>query len=219
MTIEVKNSIKPLDYLESIKFLEERVDDVLHNDKGELLWILEHKTVYTGGTSSNINDLLDQKIKVIKTNRGGKYTVHSPGQKIIYFVLNLNKRKKDIRRLVNQLESCIINILNEYNINSNRDKNNIGVWIEDKKIAAIGIRVKKWIAYHGFSINVTNDLSKYKAIIPCGIRDKGVTSLKDLGIKNVNNIEEIITKNFLYFVSFNFIKIFSNPYLFKKLRP
>jgi len=197
MTIEVKNSIKPLDYVESINKLEKRVDDVISGKKSELLWILEHKTVYTGGTSSDPKDLINKKIKIIKTNRGGKYTVHSPGQKIIYFALNLNKRDKDIRKLVNKIENCIINILKEYKISSYADKKNIGIWIDDKKIAAIGIRVKKWVAYHGFSLNVSNDLSKYEEIVPCGIRDKGITSLKDLEIKNYTNIDQIITKQFL----------------------
>jgi len=197
MTIEVKNSIKPLDYLESINILENRVDDVLQGKKGELLWILEHKTVYTGGTSSKKSDLINKEIKIIKTNRGGKYTVHSPGQKIIYFVLNLNKRKKDIRKLVNQVEVCIINTLKEYKISSYSDKKNIGIWVENKKIAAIGIRVKKWIAYHGFSLNVSNDLMKYNGIIPCGIKDKGITSLKDMGINKYDNIDKVITKQFL----------------------
>ena len=197
MTIEVKNSTKPLDYVESINMLEKRVEEVLLGRKNELLWILEHKTVYTGGTSSNQKDLINKDIKIIKTNRGGKYTVHSPGQKIIYFVLNLNKRKKDIRKLVIQIENCVINILKEYELSSHTDKKNIGIWVEDKKIAAIGIRVKKWIAYHGFSLNVSNDLTKYNEIIPCGIKDKGITSLKDLGVNNYNNIEKIITKQFL----------------------
>ena len=201
MNIEVKNSVKLVDYNDSMKILEKRVNDVLLNKKDELLWILEHKTIYTAGTSSNDRDLINKNIKVIKTKRGGKHTLHSPGQKVVYFVLNLNKRKKDIRELINKIENCILEVLKEYKLESFKDKNNVGVWVKiknrPKKIAAIGIRVKKWIAYHGFSINVTNDLSKYKAIIPCGIRDKGVTSLKDLGIKNVNNIEEIITKNFL----------------------
>ena len=197
MTIEVKNSMKAVDYLESIRILEKRVEDVILGRKNELLWILEHNTVYTGGTSSNQKDLINKNIKIIKTNRGGKYTVHSPGQKIIYFVLNLNKRKKDIRKLVIQIENCVINILKEYKLSSYADKKNIGIWVEDMKIAAIGIRVKKWIAYHGFSLNVSNDLRKYKDIIPCGIKDKGITSLKDLGVNNYNNIEKIITKQFL----------------------
>ena len=197
MTIEVKNSIKPVDYLESIKMLEKRVEEVLLGRKSELLWILEHKTVYTGGTTSNQKDLINKNIKIIKTNRGGKITVHSPGQKVIYFVLNLNNRKKDIKRLVNQIEKCVISILKEYAIFSYTDKKNIGIWVENKKISAIGIRVKKWIAYHGFTLNVSNDLTKYDAIIPCGIKDKGITSLKDLGIQNYSNIEKIITKQFL----------------------
>ena len=196
MTIEVKNSIKPLEYLESINILEKRVDEVLLGKKNELLWILEHNTVYTGGTSSNQKDLINKEIKIIKTNRGGKYTLHSPGQKVIYFVLNLNKRKKDIRKLITEVENCIINTLNEYKIMSFSDKKNIGIWVGDKKIAAIGIRVKKWIAYHGFSLNVSNDLKKYRNIVPCGIKDKGITSLKELGIINYSNINKIITKHF-----------------------
>ena len=197
MTIEVKNSIKPLDYIQSINALENRVNDVLLGKKNELLWILEHNTVYTGGTSSNQKDLINKEIKIIKTNRGGKYTLHSPGQKVIYFVLNLNKRKKDIRKLITEVENCIINTLNEYKIMSFSDKKNIGIWVGDKKIAAIGIKVKKWIAYHGFSLNVSNDLKKYRNIVPCGIKDKGITSLKELGIINYSNINKIITKHFL----------------------
>ena len=111
MTIEVKNSVKPIDYVGSINTLENRVNDVLLGKKRELLWILEHNTVYTGGTSSNKKDLINKNIKIIKTNRGGKYTVHSPGQKVIYFVLNLNKREKDIRKLISKVENCRINIL------------------------------------------------------------------------------------------------------------
>ena len=201
MDIEVKSSIKPIEYLESIKILEKRVHDVFLGKKDEFLWILEHNSVYTAGTSANRKDLLDKNIPIIKTNRGGKYTCHSPGQKVVYFVLNLNKREKDIRKLVNKIESCIIQTLKEYQIESYNDPKNIGIWVDkqknSKKIAAIGIRVKKWVAYHGFSLNVCNDLSKYKRIIPCGIKDRGITSLKDMGIKNYNNIEEVIIKNFL----------------------
>ena len=201
MNIEVKNSMKPIDYAKSMKILEKRVQDVLFEKKEELLWILEHKTVYTAGTSANEKDLIDKDLSIFKTNRGGKYTVHSPGQKVVYFVLNLNKRKKDIRMLINNIESCIINILREYKIKSYPDRNNIGIWIKkgdnSMKIAAIGIRVKKWIAYHGFALNISNDLEKYKKIVPCGIRDKGITSLKNMGIKNYQNINEIIAKKFL----------------------
>jgi len=201
MTIEVKISVKPIDYIKSVNILEQRVHDVSLGKKDELLWILEHNPVYTAGTSSKIADLLDKNLNVIKTNRGGKHTYHGSGQKVVYFVLNLNRRERDIRKLISKIENCIIDILSEYKIKSYPDKKNIGIWVGDKnnsmKIAAIGIRVKKWIAYHGFALNVCNDLSKYNGIIPCGIKDKGITSLKKLGIKKYNNIENIITKNFL----------------------
>ena len=201
MNIEVKYSTKSIDYRESMKILEKRVQDVHEGKKGELLWLLEHNPVYTAGTSSKNSDLLDKKIKVIKTGRGGKHTYHGKGQKIIYFVLNLNKREKDIRKLINKIENCIIAILDEYKIKSYPDKQNIGIWVGGKntpmKIAAIGIRVKRWIAYHGFALNVCNNLSKYNGIVPCGIKDKGITNLKKLGIKKYNNIEKIIVKEFL----------------------
>jgi len=201
MNIEVKSSVKPIDYLQSIKILEKRVHDVFLGKKDEFLWVLEHNSVYTAGTSANKKDLLDKNLPVIKTNRGGKYTLHSPGQKVVYFVLNLSKRERDIRKLISKIENCIIQTLKEYKIESYNDSKNIGIWVNkqknSKKIAAIGIRVKKWVAYHGFSLNVCNDLSKYKGIIPCGIRDRGITSLKDMGVKNYRNIEEVIIKKFL----------------------
>ena len=197
MNIQVKNSIKPIDYIKSMKILEQRVNDVFLGKKDEFLWIIEHNSVYTGGTSSKETDLLNKNINIIKTNRGGKYTYHGPGQKVVYFVLNLNKREKDIRKLIHKIESCIIEILKEYNIKSHADNKNIGIWVGEKKIAAIGIRVKKWIAYHGFALNICTDLSKYTGIVPCGIKTKGITSLNDLGISNYNNINKIIAKKFL----------------------
>ena len=201
MNIEVKNSVKPINYIESMKILEQRVHDVFLGKKDELLWIIEHKPVYTAGISSKKIDLLDKNLNVIKTNRGGKYTYHGPGQKVVYFVLNLNKREKDIKKLVGKIENCIMEILKEYKIESYTDNKNIGIWVGSKKnsmkIAAIGIRVKKWIAYHGFSLNISIDLSKYNKIIPCGIKDKGITSLKNIGISNCTNINEIIINKFL----------------------
>ena len=201
MNIEVKNSVKPIDYIESMKVLEQRVHDVFLGKKNELLWIIEHKPVYTAGINSKKIDLLDKNLNVIKTNRGGKYTYHGPGQKVVYFVLNLNKREKDIKKLVGKIENCIMEILKEYKIESYTDNKNIGIWVGSKKnsmkIAAIGIRVKKWIAYHGFSLNISTDLSKYNKIIPCGIKDKGITSLKNIGISNCTNINEIIINKFL----------------------
>tara|TARA_B100001123_G_C15223663_1_gene992305 strand:- start:147 stop:764 length:618 start_codon:yes stop_codon:yes gene_type:complete len=201
MNIEVKRSVKLLDYSKSMEILEKRVNDVFKGRKSELLWILEHKPVYTAGTSAKSADILDKKLKIIKTNRGGKHTYHGPGQKIVYFVLNLNKRGKDIRKLITKIEDCIISIFDEYNIRSYTDKKNIGIWVgsekNSEKIAAIGIKVKKWIAYHGFSLNITNDLTRYNGIVPCGIKNKGVTNLKKLGVKNFVNMEDIIIKKFL----------------------
>jgi len=201
MNIEVINSIKSVDYTKSMKILEKRVHDVFLGKKDELLWILEHNSVYTAGTSSKNIDLLDKNLKVIKTNRGGKHTYHGPGQKVVYFVLNLNKREKDIRKLVNKIENCIMDVLNEYNIESYPDRNNVGIWVDDKnnseKIAAIGIRVKKWVAYHGFALNISNDLSKYNGIIPCGIKDRGITNFKKLGVNNHKNLEKVIINKFL----------------------
>ena len=201
MNIDVKNSIKTIDYHSSMKILEKRVLDVYKGKKNEFLWLLEHKSVYTAGTSSKNTDIIDKEINIIKTNRGGKHTFHGPGQKIAYFVLNLNNRKKDVRLLVNNLEQCIIDVLEEYNINAFRDKGNVGIWVKDKnkikKIAAIGIRVRKWIAYHGFALNINNDLKKFESIVPCGIKNKGVINLEKLGINEYSKINDIITKKFL----------------------
>ena len=200
MNIEVKSTVKPIDYTKTIKILEKRVNDVFLGKKDELLWILEHKSIYTAGASAIDEDVIDKKIKVVKTKRGGKHTYHGPGQKIVYFVLNLNRRNKDIRKLVNNIENCIINILKEYNIKSYSDRKNIGIWVGNKKkrkIAAIGIRVKKWVAFHGFAINISNNLNRYNKIIPCGIKKKGITNLKSMGVNNYKNINKIIIKNFL----------------------
>tara|TARA_Y100000590_G_C15294926_1_gene854002 strand:+ start:45 stop:662 length:618 start_codon:yes stop_codon:yes gene_type:complete len=201
MSIEVKNSVKPIEYNKSMKILEKRVHDVLSGKKDEFLWIIEHAPVYTAGIRSKNVELLDKKIKLVKTNRGGKITYHGPGQKVVYFVLNLNNRGKDIRKLITNIEDCIINILNEYKIESYTDKKNIGIWVNKnknpKKIAAIGIKVKRWVAYHGFSLNVSNDLNKYKGIIPCGIKDKGITNIKEMKVKNYKSINKIIIRKFL----------------------
>ena len=198
MSIEVKISKKKIPYKKAIFTLEKRVEDVKKGKKKEFLWILEHPTTYTSGIRSKENEILDKKINLVKTNRGGKITLHNPGQKIVYFVLDLNKRKKDIRRLVKILEDSVVEFLNNYNIMARPDKKNIGIWVKNKKISAIGIRVSKWVAYHGCSINITNDLSQYKKIVPCGLNNKMVTSIKSLGIKPsyINrNLKKIFYKN------------------------
>ena len=197
MIIETKISQNRIPYKKAMFILEKRVKQVESGTKKELLWILEHPTTYTGGIRLDKSDILDKKIRVIITNRGGKITFHNPGQIIIYLVINLNKRKRDIRLLVKTIEKSIIEILKIYKIKAYSDRKNIGIWVEDQKISAIGIRVKKWIAYHGCSININNNLSGYKKIIPCGLSNKKVTSLKNLGVKKFYNLKENIKKVFL----------------------
>ena len=200
MNIEIKKSIKPIKYDQAIKFLEKRLADINNNQKGDLIWILEHEEIYTAGTSYKEEEILNKNINLIKTRRGGKITYHGPGQLICYFAIDLKLRQKDIRKFITLIEKTIIESLSEYNIKSFGDPKNIGIWINDKnytkKVAAIGVRVSKWIAYHGFAININNNLDKYKDIIPCGILDKGVTNLKEINNQNYNNLSDIIINNF-----------------------
>ena len=200
MKIEIKKSKKPIKYENAIHFMEKRLNDLHENKGSELIWILEHDDIYTRGTNTKENEILDKSIRVLKTNRGGKITCHGPGQLICYFVIDLKKRKKDIRKFIITIEKTLIDTFKSFNINTFADKKNIGIWYNDnsniKKVAAIGVRVSKWIAYHGFSINIQNDLKKYDAIIPCGITDKGVTNLKMIDDKNYDNLEEVLIKNF-----------------------
>ena len=200
MKLEIKKSIKPVKYDYAIKHMEERVVDIHNNKKGDLIWILKHEEIYTAGTSYKEEEILNKNIKLTKTSRGGKVTYHGPGQIICYFVIDLKKRKKDIRKFISLVEKTIIDSLLEFNIHSFGDRKNIGIWVgrkaHVKKIAAIGVRVSKWIAYHGFAINVNNDLEKYNDIIPCGILDKGVTNLKEVKKQNYNNLDKTIIKNF-----------------------
>ena len=201
MSIEIKKSIKPVNYLEAIKFLEKRVDKINKNEANELIWILEHPSIYTGGTSYKKDEILDKSVNIYKTSRGGKITWHGPGQMICYFVINLNHRKKDIRKFINILENSIINSLKSFKINSYSDRKNIGIWTKhnnkEKKIAAIGIKVKKWIAYHGFAVNINNNLNQYKKIIPCGIKDKGVTNLMNIVKNDYSNLDNLLVEKFI----------------------
>ena len=183
MSIEVKISKKRIPYKMAMLYLNKRVEEVKNGTNRELLWILEHPTTYTAGVSFNKKEIIDKKIKIVKSNRGGKITLHNPGQKIVYFVINLNKRKKDIRKLINVIEKSIIQFLKNYKIQAKNDRRNIGIWVKNKKIAAIGIRVSRWVAYHGCSINISNNLNEYLKIIPCGLDNKKVTSI--LEIKNI----------------------------------
>ena len=200
MPIEIKKSQNPVKYNEAISFMEDRLKDIDLKKVDDLIWVLEHDHIYTSGTSYNENEIIDKSINIIKTNRGGKITYHGPGQLICYFVIDLKKGKKDIRKFISVIEKSIIETLSLYDIETFADKENIGIWYNDnstiKKVAAIGVRVSKWIAYHGFSININNDLKKYDAIIPCGIKDKGITNLKQIKNQNYDDLENKLIEIF-----------------------
>ena len=200
MPIEIKKSQNPVKYEDAISFMEDRLKDIDLKKVNDLIWVLEHDHIYTSGTSYNENEIIDKSINIIKTNRGGKITYHGPGQLICYFVIDLKKGKKDIRKFISVIEKSIIETLSLYDIETFADKENIGIWYNDnsniKKVAAIGVRVSKWIAYHGFSININNDLKKYDAIIPCGIKDKGITNLKQIKNQNYDDLENKLIKIF-----------------------
>ncbi len=201
MNIEIKKSKKPVKYEYAIKFMEERLINIHEGNSRELIWILEHENIFTAGTSYKKTEILDKSIKILETNRGGKITYHGPGQLICYFVIDLKKRKKDIRKFISTIEKTIIDTLKFYKIKTFADKKNIGIWFQDefeiKKVAAIGVRVSKWIAYHGFSLNIENDLKGYDSIIPCGIKDRGVTNLKKIINQDYKDIGSKLIQNFI----------------------
>ena len=201
MNIEIKKSKNPVKYRDAIEFMERRLRDIDQEKSNDLIWTLQHEDIYTGGTSFDENEIIDKTIKVLKTNRGGKITYHGPGQLVFYFVIDLKKKRKDIRKFISIIEATIINTLKSYNIQTFSDKKNIGIWYDDnsqiKKIAAIGIRISKWIAYHGFSINIDNNLKKYESIIPCGIKDRGITNLMKIKNQNYKNLEDRLIDNFI----------------------
>ena len=200
MNIEIKKSVKPVNYIDAINFMEERLEQIFNKNEKELIWTLEHEKIYTAGTSYSKTDVIDKSIKIIETNRGGKITCHGPGQLICYFVLDL-RNKKDIRLLINSIEKTIVETLKTFDIETFADKNNIGIWHKEndeiKKVAAIGVRVKKWIAYHGFAINIDNDLNQYKKIIPCGIKDKGITNLIEIKNKDYSKLKDLLIEKFI----------------------
>ena len=200
MNIEIKKSIKPINYFDAINLLEKRLEDLHNNIDKELIWTLEHNEIFTAGTGYKESEILDNSIELIKTNRGGKITCHAPGQLICYFVLDLRK-KKDIRKFISCIEKTIIETLKEYKIETFSDKDNIGIWHKKNdsinKVAAIGVRVKKWIAYHGFAININNNLEQYKKIIPCGVTDKGVTNLININNNDYSDLGKLLIEKFI----------------------
>ena len=188
MSIEIKYSQQRIAYKKAMNFLNKRVDELKNGKNKELIWVLEHPKTYTAGVSFSHKDILNKTVNLIKTNRGGKITLHNPGQIVVYFAINLNKRKKDIRKFINVIEDSIIEFLKIYRIDAKKDKKNIGIWVNDKKIAAIGLRVSRWIAFHGCSININNNLKDYLKIIPCGLDNRKITS--------INLEKKIIPRNF-----------------------
>ena len=193
---------KTIDYPDSIEFMEKKIEDIHKNNCKEFLWFLEHDNIYTAGTSAKKKDLINSnKFKVYKSSRGGQYTYHGPGQRVVYLMLNLRKKGYDIRKFISLIEEWIIKSLKDLDVNAVNDKNHVGIWIKDKnslkKISSIGLRVRKGITFHGISINLNPNLENFKGINPCGNDPKDVTSLEEIGLKNkIKKFDQVLLKNF-----------------------
>ena len=204
--LEILYSREKIDYTKAMIFLENRVARIVENQEKELIWFLEHPSIYTSGRSHFESNKHISNIPVQNTTRGGKITWHGPGQLVCYFVVDISKRKKDIRKFITVIENSIIETLKDFKIISFSDRKNIGIWVldkkEEKKIAAIGFRVKKWIAFHGFSLNLSNNLNSYKKIIPCGISDKGISKIDNFKkiskVKIINRLKINLIRNLKY---------------------
>jgi lipoyl(octanoyl) transferase len=218
--IDWATSISPVSYLDASRIMEERIEQIRLENMPELVWCLQHPAILTAGTSANQNDLLQKdRFEVFKTGRGGQYTYHGPGQRVVYVMLDLDKRGRDIRGFVRQLEQWIIGSLADFEITARRYDERVGVWVDKKtstgknteaKIAAIGIRIRRWVSFHGISINVDPDLSHYQAIVPCGISDLGVTSLADLGKnQSIADLDTALMSRFI--AQFGTIEIVTPP--------
>ena len=193
---------KTIDYPDSIEFMEKKIEDIHKNKCKEFLWFLEHDNIYTAGTSAKQKDLINSnKFKVYKSSRGGQYTYHGPGQRVVYLMLNLRKKGYDIRKFISLIEEWIIKSLKDIDVNAVNDKNHVGIWIKDKnslkKISSIGLRVRRGITFHGISINLNPNLENFKGINPCGNDPKDVTSLEEIGLKNkIKKFDQVLIKNF-----------------------
>ena len=201
--IEIKNSINLIDYESSIRFMQSRVREIQNSNQKELLWFLNHDHIYTQGTSANKSEIINQtKIKIIKSNRGGKTTYHGPGQRIVYFMIDLNNKKKDIRKFITIIEKSLMDFLKNYQIDSTTYKERVGIWVtgkngkkfnQEEKIGAIGLRLKNWVTYHGLSFNINPKMDNYKFIDACGLKNFKNTSLHEL---DINITEENFDKEF-----------------------
>ena len=200
-----------VDFSHSISWMEKRAVQIYTQERSECVWLLQHPPIYTAGTSAKIKDLKDpDRFPVIKTSRGGQYTYHGPGQRVIYVMLDLNKRGKDIKKYVKNLEIWVIRSLEKLEITGETRSGRVGIWVSrpkkpslpdgsvrEDKIAAIGVRLKKWITYHGISINVNPDLSHFNGIVPCGISNQGITSFEDLDNRNnINDLDNCLKETF-----------------------
>ncbi len=201
--IEWLKSDKQIEYLSAVEFMEERVKLISEGIKPELVWLLEHPAIYTAGISANVQELsVEATLPVFQTSRGGKYTYHGPGQRVIYLMLDLKRRNKcDVKLYIKNLSTWIINSLRHFSIDGEFKSDRIGVWVntdgKEEKIAAFGIKIRKWVTYHGIALNVYPNLSHYNSIIPCGIKDYGITSMKKLGIEvSLDVVDEVLQKEF-----------------------
>lgn len=201
----------PVAYLDAVNCMETRARDIREGKAGELVWLVEHPPLYTAGTSAKVSDLLNhERFDVFEAGRGGEYTYHGPGQRIAYVMLDLSTRKQDLRRFVSNLEQWVINVLDQFNVKGERREDRVGVWVmrpdkppladgtpREDKIAAIGIRVRKWVTFHGISLNVEPELEHYSGIIPCGVEGHGITSLVDLGLPvTMDDVDQVLRSEF-----------------------
>lgn len=186
-TVELRISDGLVPYPEAVAFMEHRVDDIHQGRAAETLWLLEHPPLYTAGTSAGAGELLEpRRLPVFASGRGGRYTYHGPGQRVAYVMLDLRRRGNDVRAFVHDLEGWVIAALADLGVRGERRRGRVGIWVAkgagERKIAAIGVRIRRWVTFHGMSLNVAPDLDHYRGIVPCGIAEHGVTSLDDLGI-------------------------------------
>jgi len=183
---EWKISDTPVPYPEALALMETRAAAIADGSQGEMIWLLEHPPIYTAGTSANDADLIDARFPVYRTGRGGQFTYHGPGQRVGYAMLDLKQRKPDVRAYVQDLEQWLIEALALFNVKGERREGRVGIWVQrgmkEDKIAALGVRIKRWVTFHGVALNVDPDLSHFTGIVPCGVKAHGVTSLADLGI-------------------------------------
>ncbi len=200
--MEIKISDDLVEYPDALQTMEARVADIRDGSQSEMIWLLEHPPLYTAGTSAKASDLLEPRFPVFETGRGGEYTYHGPGQRVGYVMLDLKTRQRapDIKLYVWQLEEWIIRALNEFGVKGERRTGRVGIWVShngaELKIAALGVRIRHWVTYHGISINLDPDLSHFSGIVPCGIREYGVTSLHDLDINaSMNDLDSALLKH------------------------